>query len=308
LLVSANSLIKKCMAARKPAAWRRREIADAALKMIARQAWPVPPGPCREAHAHEGPVTIHDHRRLSSSIANGGETNEVRYLGIMLSPGVSAAPPPHAAALTALCRLERWYCSGTAACRERSRVRSRLRCRRPIGSSFMAHRPARIKTAACVANKRRPRTGPRAARTAADRWCRAADAARRRSMLGRAATAAACSDRASASSRLPPSQAVRTTAGLATPRSVGATCASSRCRGAILAIATTRSIIEAPRSKRCVASTAVEQALARLKDWRILRDHRRRGRSLSQTLAAVAFPQLADHHARRIAGQLLKQL
>jgi len=30
-------------------------------------------------------------------------------------------------------------------------------------------------------------------------------------------------------------------------------------------------------------------ALARLKDWRILRDHRRRGRSLSRTLAAVAF-------------------
>ncbi|HTS31408.1 MAG TPA: transposase, partial [Bryobacteraceae bacterium] len=32
-----------------------------------------------------------------------------------------------------------------------------------------------------------------------------------------------------------------------------------------------------------------EHALARLKDWRVLRDHRRRGRSLAQTLAAVAF-------------------
>jgi hypothetical protein len=33
----------------------------------------------------------------------------------------------------------------------------------------------------------------------------------------------------------------------------------------------------------------VEHALARLKHWRVLRDHRRRGRSLAQTLAAVAF-------------------
>jgi hypothetical protein len=33
----------------------------------------------------------------------------------------------------------------------------------------------------------------------------------------------------------------------------------------------------------------VEDALARLKDWRVLRDHRRRGRSLPHTLAAVAF-------------------
>jgi len=33
----------------------------------------------------------------------------------------------------------------------------------------------------------------------------------------------------------------------------------------------------------------VEHALARPKDWRVLRDHRRRGRSLSQTLAGVAF-------------------
>ncbi len=33
----------------------------------------------------------------------------------------------------------------------------------------------------------------------------------------------------------------------------------------------------------------VEHALARLKDWRILRDHRRRGHSLPATLQAVAF-------------------
>ena len=33
----------------------------------------------------------------------------------------------------------------------------------------------------------------------------------------------------------------------------------------------------------------VEHALARLKDWRILRDHRRRGHSFAQTFAAVAF-------------------
>jgi len=33
----------------------------------------------------------------------------------------------------------------------------------------------------------------------------------------------------------------------------------------------------------------VEHALARLKDWRVLRDHRRRGCHLAQTLAAVAF-------------------
>lgn len=33
----------------------------------------------------------------------------------------------------------------------------------------------------------------------------------------------------------------------------------------------------------------VEHAIARLKDWRVLRDHRRRGRRLPQTLRAVAF-------------------
>jgi hypothetical protein len=33
----------------------------------------------------------------------------------------------------------------------------------------------------------------------------------------------------------------------------------------------------------------VEHALARLKDWRVLRDHRRRARVLALTLAAVAF-------------------
>jgi len=33
----------------------------------------------------------------------------------------------------------------------------------------------------------------------------------------------------------------------------------------------------------------VEHALARLKDWRVLRDHRRRGRHLSTTFRAVAF-------------------
>jgi hypothetical protein len=32
----------------------------------------------------------------------------------------------------------------------------------------------------------------------------------------------------------------------------------------------------------------VEHAIARLKDWRVLRDHRRRGRFLRQTLRAVA--------------------
>jgi hypothetical protein len=33
----------------------------------------------------------------------------------------------------------------------------------------------------------------------------------------------------------------------------------------------------------------VEHAIARLKDWRVLRDHRRRGRHLSSTIRAVAF-------------------
>ena len=33
----------------------------------------------------------------------------------------------------------------------------------------------------------------------------------------------------------------------------------------------------------------VEHTLARLKDWRVLRDHRRRGHHLAQTVAAVAF-------------------
>lgn len=33
----------------------------------------------------------------------------------------------------------------------------------------------------------------------------------------------------------------------------------------------------------------VEHALARLKDWRILRNRRRRGQSFAQTVAAVAF-------------------
>ncbi len=33
----------------------------------------------------------------------------------------------------------------------------------------------------------------------------------------------------------------------------------------------------------------VEHTLARLKDWRILRDHRRRGHQLAATVAAVAF-------------------
>jgi hypothetical protein len=33
----------------------------------------------------------------------------------------------------------------------------------------------------------------------------------------------------------------------------------------------------------------VEHALARLKDWRVLRDHRRRGRHLQHTAQAVAF-------------------
>ncbi|HVK89731.1 MAG TPA: transposase family protein, partial [Kofleriaceae bacterium] len=33
----------------------------------------------------------------------------------------------------------------------------------------------------------------------------------------------------------------------------------------------------------------VEHAIARLKNWRILRDHRRRGRHLADTLNAVAF-------------------
>src|SRR6185436_5025425 len=35
----------------------------------------------------------------------------------------------------------------------------------------------------------------------------------------------------------------------------------------------------------------VEHAIARLKNWRILRDHRRRGGHLADTLQAVAFPQ-----------------
>jgi hypothetical protein len=33
----------------------------------------------------------------------------------------------------------------------------------------------------------------------------------------------------------------------------------------------------------------VEHTLARLKDWRVLRDHRRRGRQLATTVAAVAI-------------------
>jgi hypothetical protein len=33
----------------------------------------------------------------------------------------------------------------------------------------------------------------------------------------------------------------------------------------------------------------VEHAIARLKDWRVLRDHRRRGRHLLATVGAVAF-------------------
>ena len=33
----------------------------------------------------------------------------------------------------------------------------------------------------------------------------------------------------------------------------------------------------------------VEHAIARLKDWRVLRDHRRRGQQLADTIRAIAF-------------------
>ena len=42
----------------------------------------------------------------------------------------------------------------------------------------------------------------------------------------------------------------------------------------------------------------VEHALARLKDWRMLRDHRRRGHCLGDTLAAIAFLHNLRHDIR----------